>query len=1499
MHFLNRMNSKFKTGIMLSLCFGFLVVDAGEKIFPKIYFTSDAPAIDGNINKKSWEQADVMTGFTEPQTCEDVKDQSEARFLFDDKNLYITLKADETFPSLIKRNNEIFQSDSFEIFIKPQINGNTYYQIAVSVSGEIYFAQSSRKKDINIISAIKQDKTSWSAELSIPLKDLELDKVKGKTEILVNVVRNDWAEQNRAKNRAKYSSFAPLEKVNFHVPEEWAKVIMSTEKAPSQKIIMTPSMPKNLLRNPDFKMAENNLPDGWKIPEKYWKNMTVQRQETMAMSGEWHIIATGNAYVVLTQNIALKAGHDYTVQIKARSNGDTGILGIQQILKGGKSSSILWNCELTKEFQNYNVLFKAKEDLKALSFYNIHHGQNPIGGIEISSIRLYEGKISPLQIRQYIRRGLTRLVPGTEKPFAKNIYGKKGAFGKIKALVVSYSFFTSLEFYEILSGLNIDADILVSAGAKQDVYYTESNPEEVRQKIEGGKYELYITGSRATEMLGRELEKLIISNVKNGAGLLFISLVPPNGNSLKFANAKYASKPLPETHPLIKGIPEEIYPGDFPFAGILETELEKGCIVSPVTKKGYSTGWNMQFRIPVDKIDDNFFPYQKYFNACFARLFYYAAKHKTFICDFNNNLLELSELPEASFVEWQIDNKAGEKVAEGKEKTMQKNIYLKIPALKMTGNHVLICWLKNREGEILDCALFAVNNKGPVIKSVKSKKEFYEKNDILESEIELENIDDSMVLSYSLSDFSGRLLETENCKAANINKIKISLKALPTNLGYLLISLSKEANILDVSRTPVYVPENDRERIINDFNVSVWPEGCTNPHAATLINQTLKDIGISVKNHSWHILSLKDGLGTSRNLERHEFWGTQPVNNIRKPSLCDMKIIDKMISDTKAKAVQDLKYGPVVTQVVDEPDSSGYGGEQLAEIDAHPAALKLYREKMKKKYGTIESFNKYCSTDYKTFEDLGIVLTDDARKMKNFASFIEWRNFMVDVWVDAFKHVNDTYHSVAPGMPMSMENSFGQRALCGNDYWKLLTKAGFGFSNEYTDAVHDDPIRGFSELYRSFRPDMRVWGYIGYSFGRDAALFKPWWFALHRFGGLSFYDATGEIPHSVSWNLVNIPQLGLTEKGKLLKDGISDLRKGIGKLFLDYDWAKRDIAILYSQPAMLTAWCLGTENTKLGLKKGSPYHDYFYSRYSLKNILEELLYQYDFVAPEQLAEGKLKSYKILFLPHILAISDNTVSNIRDFMNKGGIVISDIIPGTYNEMGVPRENNPFLQDLDKKKNIIILDGIFDKSRQDSYTKLYEVLKSNEVLPILASDKTPYLKGREVFHFTKGDLDTFAVTRDYRRASDNEEQTFFFPKKRHVYDIRKGKYIGETDKISCSIPVSETVVFGSYPYKVDSLDINLSERIKAGTDLNAKFKINASTGKPGDHVFHLEIISPSGKESSFMKYNISAPSGTTDFSVRMAENDEYGIWTLKVKDVLSGAFTEKKFQLLKKD
>jgi hypothetical protein len=54
----------------------------------------------------------------------------------------------------------------------------------------------------------------------------------------------------------------------------------------------------------------------------------------------------------------------------------------------------------------------------------------------------------------------------------------------------------------------------------------------------------------------------------------------------------------------------------------------------------------------------------------------------------------------------------------------------------------------------------------------------------------------------------------------------------------------------------------------------------------------------------------------------------------------------------------------------------------------------------------------------------------------------------------------------------------------------------------------------------------------------------------------------------------------------------------------------------------------------------------------------------------------------------------------------------------------------------------------------------------------------------------------------------------------------------------------------------------------------------------HVFHLDVVDPSGTIVSQYSGNIRAPKGRATVRVPFALNDPPGTWEIRVKDLLSG-------------
>ncbi|MDD4018503.1 MAG: hypothetical protein PHV28_11230 [Kiritimatiellae bacterium] len=1241
----------------------------------------------------------------------------------------------------------------------------------------------------------------------------------------------------------------------------------------------------NLLANPEFDLAVSNNPVAWSYESG---SGDVTRQETMALSGEWIIKASGNAYVFLKQWTRLEAGKTYTVRVKARRFGDCA-LGFGQIVKKGAGfpmSPILWDCPLTTDFTYYHAAFKALDNSVMLAFYRMGpHTKSD--GVDIASVHVFEGIKSPLEIRKIARGGAKKPIEGTAIPIPPNAYGVRKE--PLNVLAIASGLQSSREYLEIFSGLAVDADILITSGKNQDTYYTDNDPDVIKKRLDKNGYALYMVGHRTVNRPGEALAKKIADNIERGAGLVLNA--GKDGGNFKGLLAKHKPQLLATNHYVKAGLPLALYPqAKDPVCSLMEANAGEGRIV--VTDIG-----GEEFKIPINPEAYSYmtFPCQRYSSAWLARLIYYAAgKSQSVISDVvygdGKAAVQCVGAGKGAGLDWKLDDKNGNPVSNGTVGFTGNPARITLPAMTLSGPHALSVWLKDAKGGVLDYCALAVNNDGPSIADCVSAKEFYTGTEEGAFTVKLKGFDAAMRVGWALEDFAGRTLESGSVKAAETVNLSVPLDAVYTGLARLRVFLRSGDKELDARRFAVYLPDRDRPRILNDFNVSVWP-GAQSPDAPhAYMNRQLERIGVRAQSPAGSApVLLNDGFAVGSSLGLGDiFCSLYPSkDHVRNPSVGNPDVLKHMAAGVERNAKSTRKYGLMSAMICDEPNDASPASAE--EIDAHPENLKEYRRRMQVKYGTVEKFNARCSTAHKSFDEIGLVLTQDARSRENFAEFIEWRNYNVDRWIEAFRLCVDSFHSQNPDVPIALANSFGPRALSCNDYWKLSMDTGFGFSNEYTSMVYlgDNPFYDFDELYRSFRPDMRVWGWVGYFWSnKQQPAFEPWWFALHRYGGLAFFAATSFTPGGGSYNLLDVPGLGLTELGRLLKDGLSDSRllDGVGKVFLEYDWKKRDIAILYSQPSMLVAWCRGKEKGRDGLVPGSPYYNWHHSRNNVRYLLEELLYQYDFISPEQVRQGVLESYKALVLPHIEALSDDEVKRVSAFMEKGGTVITDIAPAAYDDLGTPRKEAPFKAAKDNK--LVVFGSLFKSKDTGQGEKMFALLKERGIEPIVQCNDAVSTYGREAMHFVNGDMNVYAITRNFARSQDGKEQQFTFPTEGFLYDVREGKYLGKTNRISCVIPNAGTKVFGHYPYQVKGIKMDVPAEVRGGKDLVAAIKVKTSAGKAGHHVFHIEVLPPEGEARWFMKRNVAAPDGRVTFTFRMAENDPKGIWALRVTDIMTG-------------
>lgn len=1232
-------------------------------------------------------------------------------------------------------------------------------------------------------------------------------------------------------------------------------------------------------------ISENLFDNGeFDRPGEVWQvcgKGKTERRETAPMSGEWIYRTTGNSYNFLRgAPRCYEPGIEYTMEVRARGVNAPATLSVLELYrkedgKVGEGALVADKVRLGDTFRVYRFPFvSSKRPLFSFMFYK-WDPKTDDGGIDIASVALYKGRLSSLEFRPLNRVGRKAAVPGTEVPLPRNSYGRRK--DRLLALALVPRDRDVREVKEVFNGLNAEVDVLVTTGADQDIYETDSDGEEVARRLKERRYGLFIVTMRASDRVGERLYASIADSVRSGAGIYFLKLRDPG----RFAPmlAESALKPVADGS-LARAFPGGIFEKsdvDFDPADLVEGRFGRGRVIAETAERR-SGLLKLNLQMPVQAT--SVFPFGRFADPYLARLFYRAAG------------MDGCDAPAVRKVKWLTVDSTGRVRASG----VAADAALALAEAKArpttSGRHLVAMRMMDAQGYALDYDAVVVERPGPRISSLNAIETSVSGDTPAVFAAEVEDAA-GCTLSWTLEDFSGRII---GCGAAAAGEqFKVPTERLYTNMGILRLELAEGKLVRDVKTAPVYARDRDRARTDGDFTPSIWGAGLSlSRDTFRQFERHLEDVGFRASvlpvRHGGYAQSLRNGmaLGGDALGDDSVFRPSEQKGNVHAGGLNTEAGRAKIRRFAAAEAARGAPYGVTQYMLTDEPNFTlRYTADEL---DEAPGNIAEYRRRMSVKYGTIAQFNRRHATTYASFGDLRPGRLAEARETGRFAEFVEWRNFNVDRWCEAIKSVADEAKAHDPTARLSLANSFGQTAFSANDYWKILTCAGLGFSNEYTAMVYfrRDAIFNFDEFYRSFRPDMRVWGYVGYAMTEAQVRFMPWWFAAHRYGGFTWFSACGK-----DFRIFTQPDLAYTRDAADLKDALekSKLMDGLGRLMLSAGWKKPEVAIYYSHESLLVATLLGKERKSFEILNGGPLHDYMYSRQGAQYLTEDLLHQFDFISPQQVAAGALKNYKALLMPRIKALSDAEVEAVRSFVAAGGRVLVDESPGGYDELGMKRGAAPFTA-----AQLRVTGANFDDLDFAQRGAVRDFLSAAGVEPVVKCDGIVERFGREAMRWRCGKGELFAYLRMPGRSKGVAKDELQLPVCGYVYDPVGGKFLGRTERVCAELDEGGAAVYSVLGARPAGVRVKgVPDEIERGGELRLALALDVPRDLAPDTVFNVRFVSPSGACRFHMRRNVDAPGGRAEVVFPTAYNDACGEWRVVVRDALTGLAAEKRFLL----
>ena len=568
-----------------------------------------------------------------------------------------------------------------------------------------------------------------------------------------------------------------------------------------------------------------------------------------------------------------------------------------------------------------------------------------------------------------------------------------------------------------------------------------------------------------------------------------------------------------------------------------------------------------------------------------------------------------------------------------------------------------------------------------------------------------------------------------------------------------------------------------------------------------------------------------------------------------------------------------------------------------------------FRNILKKKYKTLARLNSVWDCKFKTWDEVLPLTFQEAMFKDNRAGFVEHRLYMDEV----FRRTLNGYRTrLRKKFPNSLVGPTGVNGFpwpYGGNF-NFYSMKDFDCSSFYRD----------TRLPVSFNRDRLVMRFRGYSTTEPETVYSFWeGLALGERGNNNWCGPT-----------YLLPDLRFSPVRSYYSKLLWELRSGAGDLLYHSRKITDTAAILHSQTSLIINF---TKQRKT---------EFYAKEKNFARMLEDMGVPYRFIAPQQLNE--LDKFKVLILPESSAISDSDAAKIAEFVKKGGLLIADVEPGTFDGAGNKRKTPVldkvfginsastslrkiktssfkklqithagrgvkavtakssgsaklafgkaplFLENHFGKGRTLLLNFVCDYTEDRFSASAREFLSKIEKFMRLPAVPGRTTAPRPVLHGAFADgLNRYFVLLPEIRNKEKFDNRFTAPfvlaEAAHLYDVRRGKYLGKGTKFTVQLNAGNGTMLAALPYKVNSVAVKAPAQIKRGSTFTLEAEVKTS-GKTGAHVLLLTCTDPQGKDVAVYRQIVKTSAGKHRFTVPAAFNDLPGVWQFTVKDAASG-------------
>jgi hypothetical protein len=772
-----------------------------------------------------------------------------------------------------------------------------------------------------------------------------------------------------------------------------------------------------------------------------------------------------------------------------------------------------------------------------------------------------------------------------------------------------------------------------------------------------------------------------------------------------------------------------------------------------------------------------------------------------------------------------------------------------------------------------------------------------------------------LTLEAQLRDLSGRLLSSQRRQLAGRKEVsfRLSCRDALTNRGWVRCTLWEGQRFVhearaEVALTPPRRKWEDYEVIMPWLHHGVWPW-------TDLIEEQYRRAGItSTSDTQWQfpltVSMHPPGFGVYwyrrfPYLERKENYRKTGDRKwlAREPCFHTDEFRKPVARALREGIPPILKYSPLAYYIADESSITCY--EDAFDLCWSDATLAAFRKWLRRWHRSLERLNAEWETSYRSWDEVMPVTHEEAQRRGNPAPWVDHRLFMNTTLAGAFRYASAVARKVDPDGLVTISGTQLPGSHNGCDWSKI---------DKIVEYLQPYSGGGQDEMHRSFNPDMILTGFTGYAMSGAPLEWEIWHRFLHGHRGASIF-----------WGYSMLdPDLRLNAQGRSLGKCFGELRgEGLCRAVMGLKRRHDKVAIHFSMASGHTWWIqdgkLKHEGMEHGRNTSPSFRRFIASRVGWGEVLEDLGYQYDYLAYDALESGGLASggFRALVLPGSIALSDREVARIKSFVRGGGLLLADVLPGETDVHGKRLPESPLAEvfateSYGRGRAVLLgkwLDGYEDErlgpSGGELRATIRQALAQSRILPRIkvsatngefpvGVERVSWRGGRaQVLGLLKEPCGRFGTSADLTSRFEaiegmrpTERVHIALPAKGHWYDLRAHKYLGVVGEIRTTLREADPKLYALLPYKVEGITLALTGGGRPGDRVEYSAKVRAGGARPVRHVLRIEVFGPDGKKRPLYSGNVDARAGAGKGRFTLALNDQKGRWRVVATDVFSG-------------